>query len=145
MRIEAAGKTWIVEEEELSRASWGGGGRFSGVRFKSASDEPDELQVSWVLTPERLTPRIARELFEIAGVRLWRDPRNSRSYRLAVESNAARPRRGRPAALEILRFESADLTVEAPWTLDRPLGCATDADLMRLLDEATRTGDPLSD
>jgi hypothetical protein len=137
VRIEAAGKTWIVEERELARASWAGNDRFSGVTFRNADYDADELQVRWVLRPERLTPSLARELFEIAGLRLWRDPRDLSTYRLHLESNTMPPRKsGRPTPLETIRFQSQDITAEAPWTLDKPLGCASDAELMKLLDEA---------
>lgn len=141
MRIEAAGKTWIVEEQVLARASWVGGDRFSGVTFRDADTGADELQVRWVLRPDRLTPRLARELFEIAGVRIWRDPRDGREYRLQLESNPFAPIGGGPAALETIRFESKDFSGETAWTLSMPLGCASDAELMRLLD---RAADPLT-
>jgi hypothetical protein len=137
VRIEAAGKTWIVEERELARASWAGSNRFSGVTFRNADYDADELQVRWVLRPERLTPSLARELFEIAGVRLWRDPRDLSTYRLHLESNTMPPRKsGRPAPLETIRFESQEAAVETGWTLGKPLGCASDAELVKLLDEA---------
>jgi hypothetical protein len=38
--------------------------------------------------------------------------------------------------LETIRFQSQDTIAEAPWTLDKPLGCASDAELMKLLDDA---------
>jgi hypothetical protein len=137
VRIEAGGKTWIVEQRELARASWAGNDRFSGVTFRNADYDAEGLQVRWVLRPERLTPSLARELFEIAGVRLWRDPRDLSAYRLHLESNTAHSGRvGRPMPLETIRFQSQDTIAEAPWTLDKPLGCASDAELMKLLDDA---------
>ena len=140
MRIEAAGKTWIVEEQVLARASWADADRFSGVTFRNADTSADELQVRWVLRPDRLTPSLARELFEIAGVRTWRDPRDGRTYELQLESNTFAPSDGGPVALETVRFDSQGFSGEAPWTLSMPLGWATDQELMRLLDRASETG-----
>jgi hypothetical protein len=135
--IEAAGKTWIVEEQELTRSFWPGGERFSGVTFRNLEYASDELYVRWVLIPERLTARLAEELFEIAGVRVWKDPRDSRVYRLQIEanSNPSVPS-DRPAPLEAIRFQSGSFEVETPWTLAKPLGWATDSELMELLDDA---------
>lgn len=137
MRIEAAGKTWIVEEQELDRDSWAGGDRFSEVTFRNADYDFDQLHVSWVLSPECLTPRLAQELFEIAGVRHWRDPRDARAYRLHLETVAkASSRPGRPASVEAIRFHVEGDAFQAPWTLGKPLGWASDAELMALLDRA---------
>jgi hypothetical protein len=41
-----------------------------------------------------------------------------------------------PTALEAVRFQSEDAAVEAPWTLGKPLGWASDDELMALLDHA---------
>jgi hypothetical protein len=135
VQIEAAGKTWIVEEQELERGFGSGWDRLSGVTFQNADREPDRLFVRWVLTPERLTPRLAQELFELAAVRLWQDPRDARPYQLHLETQTAPPARG-GALLEAIRFESEDGEAEAPWTLGKPLGWASDAELMDLLDRA---------
>ena len=137
MLIEAAGKTWIVEEQDLASTLWAGGERASGVTFRNLAYACDELHVRWVLRPSQLTPRLAEELFEIAGVRSWSDPRDSRLYELRLEANCARaePDRG-PAPLEVIRFRSDSLCLEAPWTLSKPLGWASDQELMSLLDRA---------
>jgi hypothetical protein len=137
--IEAAGKTWIVEEQELARSAWSGEERFAGVTFRNTDYAAEELYVRWVLRPERLTMRLAEELFEIAGQRAWRDPRAARLYRLHLEANTgASARAGAPAPLEAIRFEWEEGAVEAPWTLGKPLGWATDNELTRLLDQARR-------
>jgi hypothetical protein len=138
--IEAAGKTWIVEEQELARNLWAGGDRFSGVTFRSVDYASDELYVRWVLRPRCLTRRLAEELFEIAGVRTWRDPRDSRLYELTLEASTSAARRdGRPTPLEVVRFSSDARSVETPWTLAKPLGWATDQELTGLLDRALRS------
>ena len=136
MRIEAAGKTWIVEEQALGRGNVSGLDRVSGVTFRNANHEPDQLHVRWVLTPEHLTPSLARELFELAAVRNWQDPRDARPYQLDLETQPGTGADGAPTALEAVRFQSGEAVIEAPWTLDKPLGCASDAELIALLDGA---------
>ena len=139
MLIQAAGKTWIVEEQELTRSLWAGGDRFSGVTFRNLDYSTDELYVRWVLRPERLTPRIAQELFEIAGVRVWKDPRDARVYELQLDANVSLPPGSAErcaSSLEVVRFRSPDDEAEAPWTCGKPLGWATDAELMSLRDRA---------
>jgi hypothetical protein len=145
--IQAAGKTWIVEKQEIDRSLWAGNGRFSGVTFRSLGHaSTDELHVRWVLTPERLTPGLAHELFEIAGVRAWRDPRDGRDYELHLDANASlRTESGEgPTSLEVIRFHSneGEGEAEAAWTLDKPLGWATDGELMSLLDRAFQGRSP---
>jgi hypothetical protein len=142
--IQAAGKTWIVEQEDLDRSLWAGGGRFSGVTFRNLDYSADELYVRWVLRPDRLTPGLAHELFEIAGARTWRDPRDSRCYEIQLDANASLPTPSGegPTSLEVIRFSSAEGEAEAPWTLDKPLGWATDSELMSLVDRAFQSRPP---
>src|SRR5262245_29029548 len=102
--IEAAGKTWIVEQQELGRSLWGGHERFSEVTFRNLDYASDELSVRWVLSPERLTATLAEELFELAGARTWRDPRDSRVYHLVIEANPILPRAAGPTPLEAIVF-----------------------------------------
>jgi hypothetical protein len=137
MLIEAAGKTWIVEEQDLASSLWAGGDRTSGVTFRNLVYASEKLHVRWVLRPARLTPRLARELFGIAGVRSWRDPRDSRLYELRLEAcSTVSGCDDSPAPLEVIRFRSDSGRTEAPWTLAKPLGWATDQELMSLLDRA---------
>ena len=137
MQIEAGGKTWIVEERELAHGLSYGSERFFGVSFRNAEYDSDVLQVRWVMKPDELTPRIARELFDIAGIRLWRDFRDGQLYRVNLETRVPSPGDGgSQRALETVRFQWEDGTVEAPWTLDKPLGFASDGELMELLDHA---------
>jgi hypothetical protein len=136
VRIEAAGKTWIVEEQELEHGLGSGRDRLSGVTFRNADHDPDQLHVRWVLTPDRLTPRLAKELFEIAAVRQWQDPRDDRPYELYLETHTTSSDGTGPTALEAVRFLSEGVVVEAPWTLGKPLGWASDDELMALLDDA---------
>jgi hypothetical protein len=136
VRIEAAGKTWIVEEQELELGLWSGRDRFSGVTFRNVEHHRDQLHVRWVLTPDRLTPRLARELFEIAAERLWQDPRDARPYQLHLETHTAPAADAGPTSLETVRFQSDGGAVEAPWTLGKSLGSASDDELIALLDGA---------
>jgi hypothetical protein len=134
--IEAAGKTWIVEEQPLAWDHSTGGGSVSGVIFRNRDYDSDELHVRWVLTPPRLTRRLAEELFEIAAVRSWRDPRDARLYELRIEAGSTSVPPGSATPLAVLRFDSGGRAVETPWTLAKALGWATDQELTCLLDRA---------
>jgi hypothetical protein len=137
VRIRAAGRTWIVEQQALTRNPWDTDGGFSGVTFRRLDYASDQVHVRWLRKPERLTPSLAHELFEIAGVRAWRDPRDGRLYELRLDATSLPASRARlPAPLQVIRFHSSDGEAEAPWTLGKPLGWATDGDLIRLLDRA---------
>jgi len=141
MRIRAAGKTWIVEERPRDREFGASQHPFLGVTFRNADHEFDELQVPWVLKPERFTPHLAHELFEIAGLRLWRDPRTARVYRVCLETLPAVSCRDAPVPIEAVRFEADHVSLKAPWTLGKALGWASDAELMALLDGAAAEPD----
>jgi len=136
MQIEAGGKTWIVEERELASGLSHGSQRFFGVSFRNAEYDSDILQVRWVMKPDVLTPRIARDLFDIAGIRTWTDPRDGHEYRLHLETRPPAAADSSQRALETLRFQSQEGTAETPWTLAKPLGFASDQELTRLLDRA---------
>ena len=137
MQIEAGGKTWIVEEREISNGLSQGTGRFLGLSFRNTEYESDELQVRWVLKPDVLTAHIARELFHMVGMRKWRDARDGHSYSVHLETRPPESaRRSSLRALETIRFQSRRGTVEAPWTLEKPLGLADDREIMDLLDQA---------
>ena len=136
MQIEAGGKTWIVEERELASGLTWGSERFFGVSFRNAEYDSDILQVRWVMKPDVLTPRIARELFDMAGIRTWKDPRDDHVYRVSLETRVRAPSDRSSHALETVRFQSEGGTAEAPWTLSKPLGFASDGDLVHLLDLA---------
>lgn len=139
MRIEAAGKTWIVEERELAPGV-GTGGTFYGITFRNPGRDTDILQVRWVLKPRRMTSRVARELFDMAGVRLWRDGRDGEMYRIYLESVGPEPVPGAPAPLlQSVCFQSSRGTVTARWPANLGLGFASDQELTELLDRA-RTG-----
>jgi hypothetical protein len=109
------------------------------VSFRSLDYAAEELFVRWVLRPRCLTRRLAEELFEIAGVRTWRDPRDSRLYELTLEASSSPARDDRPTPLEMIRFHSETVSTETSWTLGKPLGWATDQELMGLLDRALRS------
>lgn len=137
MRIEAAGKTWIVEERELAPGITVAPGRFFGVTFRREGYDEDIVQVRWVIKPQPLTSREARELFEVAPVRLWRDPRDGTVYRITLETAAEGDGDG---VADIVSFQAADGSVSAEWPVGRPLSFADDAELARLLDGARAVG-----
>ncbi|MBW3534137.1 MAG: hypothetical protein KY453_02795 [Gemmatimonadetes bacterium] len=138
MRIEAAGKTWIVEERELAPGITVAPGRFFGVTFRREGHDEDIVQVRWVIKPTPLTSREARELFEVAPVRLWRDPRDGAVYRLSLESSAADGGDG-GAVTETLTFQTEEGSVSTAYRAGHPLSFASDSELVELLDRA-RTG-----
>lgn len=138
MRIQAAGKTWVVEEHEL-RGDSVGGERFYDVSFRNEADEGDQVQARWVVRPRRLTDGIARVLFELAGERLWRDPRDGRVHRIELDSPPAGGEEEELADL-VAHFRSDGGTASARFESDLPLGAASDERLMELLDRARGAG-----
>lgn len=135
MRIEAAGKTWVVEEHEL-RGDSVGGERFYDISFRNEEDDGDLVQARWVVRPRSLTDGIARALFELAGERLWRDPRDGGVYRIELDSPPAGGEE-EPATL-VARFRSDEGSVTVLYESELPLGAASDERLMELLDRARR-------
>lgn len=139
MRIEAAGKTWIVEARELAPGMGVGQDRFYGVTFRNQSKLDDVVQVRWVLKPARMTPHVARELFDLAGLRLWRDPRDGQVHRVHLETEGPAPAAAADEGWEAnhsICFQSRRGTVGARWTLGKSLGSASDGELIDLLDRA---------
>lgn len=139
MRIDAAGKTWIVEARELAAGQGVGQERFYGVTFRNQAKLDDVVQVRWVLKPARMTAHVARELFDLAGLRLWRDPRDGQVHRVHLETEGPGPAvtRGEGhAATHSVCFQSRRGTVGIRWTLGKSLGSASDGELIALLDQA---------
>lgn len=139
MRIQAAGKTWLVEEHEL-RGDSVGGERFYDVAFRNEKDRGDLVQARWVVRPRRLTDGIARALFELAGERLWRDPRDGTAHRIELDSPPAGDEE--EAGILVARFQSDGGSVRTLYDLEEPLGAAGDEGLMELLDRAREGPDP---
>lgn len=133
MRIQAAGKTWVVEEHEL-RGDSVGGERFYDISFRNEEDEDDLVQARWVVRPRSLTDGVARALFELAGERLWRDPRDGSIYRIELDSPPAGGEE-EPDTL-VARFRSEEGSVTVLYESELPLGAASDERLMELLDRA---------
>ena len=138
MRIQAAGKTWLVKEREL-RGDSVGGERFYDVSFENEEDEADRVQARWVVRPKSLTDGVARALFELAGERAWRDPRDGVVYRIELDSPAPDGDDDAEARL-VARFRSDDVAVRAAYTPELPLGAVSDESLMELLDRARSSG-----
>lgn len=141
MRIQAAGKTWVVEEHEL-RGDSVGGERFYDISFRNEADEGDLVQARWMVRPRRLTDGIARALFELAGERLWKDPRDGSVHRIELDSPAAGGEEDEPAEL-VAHFRSERESPSARYDSELPLGAASDERLMEILDRArTASGTP---
>lgn len=141
MRIQAAGKTWVVEEHAL-RGDSVGGERFYDVSFRNEADESDLVQARWVVWPRRLTDGIARALFELAGERLWSDPRDGTVYRIELDSPVTSGDEDELADL-VARFRWELGVASVRYEADLPLGAASDERLMELLDRARDAGGTL--
>lgn len=139
MRIQAAGKTWVVEEHEL-RGDSVGGERFYDVSFRNEADEGDLVQARWMVRPRRLTDGIARALFELAGERLWKDPRDGTVHRIELDSPAAGGEEEDEPAELVAHFRSERETASARYDSELPLGAASDERLMEILDRARTAG-----
>lgn len=128
MEIRAGGKIWQVETQQADG--------FCGVVFRDPTDRDQRVAIGWVPAPGHLTPAAARWLFELAGERLWRDPRTGVAHRVLLEDGPDEI--GGPALF--VRFATSAGSGSTPYDLDVPLGMADDGALERLLDRALRRG-----
>lgn len=135
MEIHAGGKVWEVETR-ASRPLEAGTSAFCGVTFRDCSDVEGEVAIGWVPNPEPMTERMARRLFELAGERLWRDPRTGVVHRVILGDG---PAGAAPASLQV-RFVTAGAAHATRYDLDVPVGMAADDALQHLLDRALRRG-----
>jgi hypothetical protein len=78
----------------------------------------------------------ARRLFELAGERLWRDPRTGVIHRVVLEDGPGEL----PDVPLVVRFTTAAGSGMTRYDLSVPLGMADDPALERLLDRALRRG-----
>ncbi len=123
-----------MEEREFAPGISAAPGRFFGVTFRREGHDEDIVQVRWVIKPDTLTSNQARELFEAAPVRLWRDSRDGVVYRVSLESGSAD---GSAAGVgSTVSFQSEEGTLTTEYVLARALGLASDAELQALVDRA---------
>ena len=135
MEIQAGGKVWDVETRAETPMG-AEGEEFCGVTFRDRNDRSGEVAIGWVPRPGRLTPYAARRLFELAGERLWRDPRTGVVHRVMLEDGPEEL----PDAPLVVRFMNAAISGLTRYDLSVPLGLADDEALGRLLDRALRRG-----
>ncbi len=142
MRIRAGGRTWRVEAADAATLGSDARGRFCVVSFRP--EGPDEARdegvaMRWVPRPPRLTEKLARRLFHLAGERRWRDPRNGALYQVFLEEPTSPFDEGLPpgkAGALSVRFVSTDGSFSTPYDLTDPLGLARHHELEALLDRA---------
>ena len=135
MQIHAGGKVWDVETRAAVPLG-GEGEEFLGVTFRDRSDRDGQVAIGWVPRHGRLTTYAARRLFELAGERLWRDPRTGVVHRVMLEDGPDEL----PDAPLVIRFTTAAGSGVTRYDLAVPLGMAEDEALGRLLDRALRRG-----
>jgi hypothetical protein len=135
MEIHAGGKVWDVEMRAAIPIG-GDGEEFLGVTFRERGDREGEVAIGWVPRAGRLTTYDARRLFELAGERLWRDPRTGVIHRVMLEDGPD----ALPNAPLVVRFITAAGSGLTRYDLTVPLGMADDQELGRLLDRALRRG-----
>ena len=135
MEIHAGGKIWDVEMR-AARPIGGDGEEFLGVTFRDRSDRDGEVAIGWVPRAGRLSNYAMHRLFELAGERLWRDPRTGVIHRVMLEDGPD----DLPEAPLVVRFMTAAGSGVTRYDLAVPLGVADDQALGRLLDRALRRG-----
>jgi hypothetical protein len=135
MEIHAGGKVWDVETRPASPLA-GEGDEFWGVTFRDRQDRGGEVAIGWIPRRGRLTTYAAHRLFELAGERLWRDPRTGVIHRVVLEDGPD----DRPDAPLVVRFVTAAGSGATRYDLSVPVGLADDESLGRLLDRALRRG-----
>jgi hypothetical protein len=132
MEIRAGGRVWDVET--AASRSLEAGEDFYGVVFRDREDREAEVAIGWV-PRTRLTSYSATRLFQLAGERLWRDPRTGVIHRVLLEDAAD----GVGEALSV-RFQTAAGSCATQYDLKVALGEAGNDELERLLDRALRRG-----
>jgi hypothetical protein len=136
MEIRAGGRRWVVDARqvasgsEAARACW-------NLSFTHAESDGERVELRWIPRPEHLTETVARRLFELAGERLWRDPRSGMIYRIQLVDEGGP---GDDADLAhgrmLARFRTGSGAGTVEYDLGRPLGLASDAELQALADRA---------
>jgi hypothetical protein len=136
MQIRAGGRTWVVDAHEVCEGSLAARSCWE-VSFTEPERAFERVEMRWIPRPERLTENVARTLFELAGERLWRDPRNGLIYRIQLVDEG---RPGDDADLSggrmLVRFRTATGSGTTPYDLGCALGLAGDSALATLADRA---------
>ena len=132
MEIRAGGRVWDVET--AASRSIEAGEDYCGVVFRDREDREAEVAIGWV-PRTKLTTYSATRLFQLAGERLWRDPRTGVIHRVLIEDGADDV----SGALTV-RFQTAAGSHSTRYDLPVALGMAGDEELGRLLDRALRRG-----
>lgn len=136
MEIRAGGRTWVVDAHRVAEGVVAGRECWD-VTFSRPDRDAERVEMRWIPRPERLTKTLAGRLFELAGERLWRDPRDGVFYRIQLVDEGEP---GNDADLSggriLARFGTETETGMVPYELPCPLGLATDGDLEALADLA---------
>jgi hypothetical protein len=136
MQITAGGRTWVVEAHEVNDGSEAARSCWQ-VSFTQPERAFERVEMRWIPRPERLTETVARTLFELAGERLWRDPRSGVIYRIQlVDEGSPGDDADLSSGRMLVRFRTATGSGTAPYDLDCPLGLASDRALAALADRA---------
>ena len=135
MEIHAGGKTWKVETQSF-RPIDTEGESFCGVTFLDLSDRDMRVAIGWVPGSGRLTSSAARRLFELAGERVWKDPRTGVAHRVLLKDGPD----DLHGPMLTARFATAAGSSWTPYDLEVSLGMAEDAALQGLRDRALRRG-----
>jgi len=136
MRIKAGGQTWVVDAHEISEGS-AAARSFWEVSFTQPERDWERVEMRWIPRPGRLTETVARALFELAGERLWRDPRTHLIYRIQlVDEGGPGQDADLSAGRMMVRFRTSKGSGTTVYNLDRPLGLASDSELGMLADRA---------
>jgi hypothetical protein len=135
MEIQVGGRVWEVETKASPTIN-SKSEAFRGVTFRDPNDRETRVKIRWVPASGPLTSSAARRLFELAGERVWKDPRTAVVHRVLIEDGSDEVR----GAHLIVRFITAAGSGATRYDLDVPLGMAPDEALQRLLDRALRRG-----
>lgn len=136
MLIQAGGHQWRVEvrERRTTEAVADGDSTFSHLTFLREDAEEECLELGWVPRGQSLDADVARTLFELAGRRRWRDPRDSRRYDAELLPTGPDEEISGPIHV---RFSTEDGPVGTTiYPLPRPLGLATVTELQAMVDVA---------
>ena len=136
MQIKAGGQTWVVDAHEVSEGSAAARSCWE-VSFTQPERDSERVEMRWIPRPGHLTESVARTLFELAGERLWRDPRTGVIYRIQLVDDGGPDEEAALMSGRVLaRFRTAKGSGTTVYDLDCPLGLADDRALGVLADRA---------
>lgn len=137
--IEAGGEDWAVEAHEPESSRPAGERSWFALTFRSATNpRGDRVEMGWIPGPARVTRRLARRLFELAGERVWKDSRTGRVHRVHLVDEGTASGAG---DLRI-RFRWAGGEARTRYRCRRPLGLLTRQEMQGMLDEAVGSPSP---